>query len=45
VNKVPWLGDLPVLGNFFKNNAKVNNRTELLVFLTPRVLNDNVSLK
>lgn len=44
-NKVPWLGDIPVLGNLFKNNARVNNRTELLVFLTPRILNDNVSLK
>ncbi|GJG97110.1 type IV pilus secretin PilQ [Cupriavidus pauculus] len=45
INKVPWLGDIPVLGNLFKNNAKVNNRTELLVFLTPRILNDSVSLK
>lgn len=45
VNKVPFLGDIPVLGNLFKDNAKVNNRTELLVFLTPRVLNDGVSLK
>ncbi|RZT32455.1 type IV pilus secretin PilQ [Cupriavidus agavae] len=45
VNKVPLLGDIPVLGNLFKNNAKVNNRTELLVFLTPRILNDSVSLK
>jgi len=45
VNKVPFLGDIPVIGNLFKNNAKVNNRTELLVFLTPRILNDNVSLK
>ncbi|WP_313819124.1 type IV pilus secretin PilQ [Cupriavidus sp.] len=44
-NKVPFLGDIPVLGYLFKNNAKVNNRTELLVFLTPRILNDNVSLK
>ncbi|WP_454732289.1 MULTISPECIES: type IV pilus secretin PilQ [Cupriavidus] len=45
INKVPWLGDIPVLGNLFKDNAKVNNRTELLVFLTPRVLNESVSLK
>ncbi|KJK22841.1 secretin [Burkholderiaceae bacterium 16] len=45
VNKVPLLGDIPILGNFFKDNAKVNNRTELLVFLTPRVLNDSMSLK
>ncbi len=45
VDKVPFLADIPVLGYLFKNNAKVRNRTELLVFLTPRVLNDNVSLK
>ncbi|WP_454736765.1 type IV pilus secretin PilQ [Cupriavidus necator] len=44
-DKVPLLGDIPVLGYLFKNNAKVRNRTELLVFLTPRILNDNVSLK
>ncbi|AQV95854.1 secretin [Cupriavidus necator] len=45
VDKVPLLGDIPVLGNLFKNNAKVRNRTELLVFLTPRILNESVSLK
>ena len=39
-NKVPFLGDLPIIGNAFKNNARVNNRTELLVFLTPRVVTD-----
>ncbi|MEM5431159.1 type IV pilus secretin PilQ [Cupriavidus oxalaticus] len=44
-DKVPLLGDIPVLGYLFKNNAKVRNRTELLVFLTPRILNDNVSLR
>ncbi|CAG9179020.1 Type IV pilus biogenesis and competence protein PilQ [Cupriavidus laharis] len=45
VDKVPLLGDIPVLGYLFKNNAKVRNRTELLVFLTPRVLNESVTLK
>jgi type IV pilus assembly protein PilQ len=45
VNKVPLLGDLPVLGNLFKSTAKTNDRTELLVFLTPRTLNDQLSLK
>ena len=45
VDKVPLLGDIPVLGNLFKSTAKINNRTELLVFLTPRVLNDQLSLK
>ena len=40
VNKVPLLGDLPVIGNAFKNTSRTNNRTELLVFLTPRVVTD-----
>ena len=39
-NKVPFLGDIPVLGNVFKNTLRTNNRTELLVFLTPRVVTD-----
>ena len=36
--KVPVLGDLPVLGNLFKNKTRDTRRTELLVFLTPRIL-------
>lgn len=40
VNKVPLLGDVPVLGNLFKNTTRQNDRTELLVFLTPRVVTD-----
>ena len=40
VNKVPLLGDLPVIGHAFKNNSRINNRAELLVFLTPRVVTD-----
>ena len=39
-NKVPLLGDIPVVGNLFKNNARSMDRTELLVFLTPRVVSD-----
>lgn len=37
-NKIPFLGDLPVLGNLFRSNTRQNRRTELLVFLTPRVV-------
>jgi type IV pilus assembly protein PilQ len=36
-NKVPFLGDLPVLGYLFKNTARSSQKTELLIFLTPRV--------
>ncbi len=42
VNKVPLLGDIPVLGYLFKNQARTNNRTELLVFLTPKVVADTL---
>lgn len=37
-NKVPWLGDIPILGWLFKNQSKQDNRNELLIFLTPRIL-------
>jgi type IV pilus assembly protein PilQ len=38
--KVPLLGDLPVVGNLFKNRSKTANKSELLVFITPRVISD-----
>lgn len=38
INKVPILGDLPVLGNLFKSSNKQKGKTELLVFLTPHVI-------
>lgn len=41
--KVPFLGDLPVVGNLFKNNVKTTIQTELLIFVTPRIVNDSVS--
>ncbi len=40
VTKVPLLGDIPVLGNLFKNRSRTANKSELLVFLTPRVITD-----
>ncbi|MEI7444620.1 MAG: AMIN domain-containing protein [Burkholderiales bacterium] len=40
VNKVPVLGDIPYLGNLFKNRSRTSDRTELLVFLTPRVVTE-----
>ncbi len=40
VNKVPLLGDIPVLGYLFQNRAKSINKTELLVFITPKIVTD-----
>ncbi len=37
-NKVPLLGDIPVLGALFRNKSVINNRRELLVFITPRIV-------
>jgi len=38
VNKVPGLGDIPILGWLFKNKAVNDNRSELLIFLTPTII-------
>ena len=38
VTKIPLLGDIPYLGALFRNTARVNNKSELLIFLTPRVI-------
>ena len=38
--KVPLLGDIPVLGHLFKNKSKTANKSELLIFITPRVISD-----
>ena len=41
--KVPFFGDLPVVGALFKNNTRSSAQTELLIFVTPRIVNDSVS--
>ena len=38
LRKVPWLGDVPVLGHLFKNKGKSAQKAELLIFVTPRIL-------
>lgn len=40
VDKVPFLGDLPYLGRLFKRDVVEDSKTELLVFLTPRIMNN-----
>jgi type IV pilus assembly protein PilQ len=40
VTKVPFLGDVPYLGNLFKTRTKTSSKTELLVFITPKVISD-----
>ena len=43
VAKVPFLGDVPVLGNLFKTTARTNDKTELLIFITPKIVADRLS--
>ena len=45
VSKVPLLGDIPLLGFFFRNTYKQDNKTELLVFITPRIVDERVSMR
>jgi type IV pilus assembly protein PilQ len=45
VTKVPLLGDIPVLGNLFKTKSRTTSKTELLVFLTPKVITDRVAAR
>jgi type IV pilus assembly protein PilQ len=42
--KVPLLGDVPVLGRLFKTTSKTDNKDELLIFVTPRILREGSSL-
>jgi type IV pilus assembly protein PilQ len=42
--KVPWLGDVPVLGNLFKNTTKTDDKDELLVFVTPKIIREGVNV-
>jgi type IV pilus assembly protein PilQ len=44
VTKVPLLGDIPVLGHLFKTTNKVNNKDELLIFVTPKILREGANL-
>jgi type IV pilus assembly protein PilQ len=44
VSKIPVLGDLPVAGALFRNKVKQDTKTELLFFLTPRILDSRISL-
>lgn len=42
VTKIPFFGDIPILGFFFRSKQMVSNKQELLVFITPRMLSDKM---
>jgi type IV pilus assembly protein PilQ len=43
--KVPLLGDIPILGWFFKNNSVAKDKKELLIFITPKIMKESLGLK
>ena len=43
--KVPLFGDLPFVGWMFKNKATTTSKTELLVFITPKVVNERLTVR
>ncbi len=45
VDKVPFLGDIPFIGFMFRNTTKQDDKTELLIFITPRIIKDSLSIR
>jgi type IV pilus assembly protein PilQ len=43
VDKIPFLGDLPGVGAAFRQTRKLNNKSELLIFVTPKIIKDNLA--
>ena len=43
-NKIPLFGDLPLLGWLFKNNEVIDDKTELLIFITPKIVNEKLGM-
>jgi type IV pilus assembly protein PilQ len=44
VNKVPFLGDIPGLGVFFRSKSRTDNKDELLIFVTPKILREGAEI-
>jgi type IV pilus assembly protein PilQ len=45
ITKVPLLGDIPILGFFFRQDLRSNNKNELLIFVTPRIIKDALTIR
>jgi type IV pilus assembly protein PilQ len=44
INRVPFFGDLPLVGGLFRNKTETNDKQELLIFVTPKLLKEDISL-
>lgn len=45
VDKVPFFGDIPILGNAFKRRTRQDDKTELLIFITPKIMDESLGLR
>ncbi len=45
VDKVPFIGDIPLLGNLFKRTVRQDDKTELLIFVTPKIVKDTLTVR
>lgn len=45
VDKVPFFGDIPILGNVFKRRTKQDDKSELLIFITPKIMDESLGLR
>ncbi len=45
ITKVPILGDLPFIGVLFRNSQKQEDKTELLIFITPKIIKDSLTVR
>jgi type IV pilus assembly protein PilQ len=43
-SKVPFLGDIPGLGMFFRSRSRTDNKDELLIFVTPKILREGAQI-
>jgi type IV pilus assembly protein PilQ len=44
-SRIPFFGDLPYVGFLFKNSAKIDDKTELLIFITPKIVSETLSVR
>lgn len=45
IEKVPFFGDLPIMGNLFRRKSLQSDKTELLIFITPKIMDDRIHLQ
>lgn len=45
VDKVPLLGDIPVIGYLFRRTSKIDNKSELLIFISPKIIKEGMNLR